>query len=86
MRFNPAAYKHEPTLNEFTEYLKSLCTREPVKVKLVNDTTVEVMWDRPNEDNSNQGGFRTTDWNRYWNTDGTSITNPNFDILYIISE
>jgi hypothetical protein len=78
--------QYVPVLNHFTRHLKDLCLTSPVEVRLADGSIVGVLWDKPNEDHSDRGGFRTENWNRFWNPDGTSITSRDYDIINVVAD
>jgi hypothetical protein len=74
---NDAMFVRQDEMNEFTKQLAAAAKDNPVKVKLRNDTWVEVVYGEEEGD----GSFHSPDWSRCWNLDGSSFTSTDFDIV-----
>jgi len=74
--------RSKQTFNEFTTALRHNIERDgPVLVELRDGTKVVVQNGTPEELLENQIAFRTRDFRRIWNADGSSVTSENLDII-----
>ena len=79
---NKALLASQNELNEFTHALVLECQRNGYAVVTArNGIRFDVCFCPAQEDGNEHPLFHTLDWQYCWNADGSSVTNPEFDIV-----